>query len=390
MPDLTQRDPGEVAAALTRWLATQSPGGPSLEVFDVQAPSSNGFSNETILCRTRPASSASGASGASGASADAGPGDHAGGNGRRLVVRVAPTRHLLFMDAEFSTQYRVMHALSRGAATGAASVPLPPLGAFEEDPQYLGVPFFVMEHVDGLVPADNIPYTLEGWVIEATPDDQERMWWSGIEALAAVHRTDWRSLDLDWLSMSGRGKPGLEQQLSYYRDFLDWSTDGTRFEFLESVWQWLLDNRPEETGDVVLSWGDSRIGNIIWDDFSARAVLDWEMASLAQPELDLGWWLYFDRQFSEGLKVYGVDVPRPAGFPSHEETVERYSELMGRPMRDLFYYEVFSGFRFAVIMYRLSMLVADNDMFEEQDAAMATNNIATQFLAMLLDLDPPA
>ena len=131
-----------------------------------------------------------------------------------------------------------------------------------------------------------------------------------------------------------------------------------------------MEHKPAEDGDVVISWGDSRIGNIIWDDFRAAAVVDWEMASLAQPEMDLGWWLYFDRQFSEGL-----GVPRPAGFGSHEETIARYSELMGRPMRDIFYYEIFSGFRFAVVMYRLSDLVFDRDDMEG-DADMATDNIA--------------
>ena len=186
MPDLTQRDSEEVAAALTRWLTTRSDdgfaGGSALEVFDVHAPSSNGFSNETILCRTRPAGGATGPE-------------------RRLVVRVAPTKHLLFMDAEFSTQYRVM----RGLADGGAGVRLPPLGSYEEDTQYLGAPFFTMEHVEGLVPSDNIPYTLEGWVIEATPEQQERMWWSGVEALASVHKSDWRALGLHWLDMPTRG-----------------------------------------------------------------------------------------------------------------------------------------------------------------------------------------
>ncbi|HUE08499.1 MAG TPA: hypothetical protein VMP41_13810, partial [Acidimicrobiales bacterium] len=92
MPDIDQRDPEEVAAVLSRWLATKAPGGNGPEVFDVQAPASNGFSNETILCRTRAED----------------------GEERRLVVRVAPTKHLLFMDAEFSTQYRVMKALADG------------------------------------------------------------------------------------------------------------------------------------------------------------------------------------------------------------------------------------------------------------------------------------
>ena len=189
-------------AILTRWLSTKTDDGAGPEVFDVQAPASNGFSNETILCRTRTPD----------------------GEERRLVVRVAPTKHLLFMDAEFSTQYRVMKAL----ADGGSSVPLPPLGHYETDPQYLGVPFFTMEHVEGLVPPDNIPYTMEGWVIEATPEQQERLWWSGIDALAAVHKTDWRAAGLEWLDMPARGKPGIVQQMSYYRDYLDWSAKGLR------------------------------------------------------------------------------------------------------------------------------------------------------------------
>jgi aminoglycoside phosphotransferase (APT) family kinase protein len=386
MPDIDQRDPGEVAGELTRWLATKSD--QRLEVFDVQAPASNGFSNETILCRTRtipPAGGSANGPAAGEAGKAAGEAGRAAGEARkaagerRMVVRVAPTKHLLFMDAEFSTQYRVMKSL----ADGGSAVPLPSLGWYEEDPQYLGVPFFTMDHVEGNVPPDNIPYTMEGWVVEAAPEQQERMWWSGIDALAAVHRTDWRSLGLHWLSDGKRGRPGIQQQMSYYRDYLDWATKGIRVPVIESTWQWLVEHQPAEDGDVVLSWGDSRIGNIIWDDFQCAAVLDWEMASLGQPEMDLGWYLYFDRQFTEPL-----GVPRPAGFGSHEDTIERYGELMGRPMQDVFFYEVFSGFRFAVIMYRLSDLVFGKDVVDETPD-MATNNLATQLLASMLDLEPP-
>jgi aminoglycoside phosphotransferase (APT) family kinase protein len=360
MPDIDQRDPDEVAAILTRWLATKTGSAAATEVFDVQAPSSNGFSNETILCRTRTAGAAAATE-------------------KRLVVRVAPTKHLLFLDAQFSTQYRVMRTLS----DGGTGIPLPSLGWYEEDPQYLGVPFFTMDHVEGDVPADNLPYTMEGWVIEATPEQQERMWWSGIEALAAVHRTDWRSLGLEWLVAGAAEPPGIAQQMAYYRRFLDWAADGLRVPILESTWQWLVEHRPTEAGEVVLSWGDSRIGNIIWDNFGAAAVLDWEMASLGQPEMDLGWWLYFDRQFSEGL-----GVPRPAGFGSHKDTIERYSELIGRPMQNIFFYEVFSGFRFAVVMLRLSDLLMGSDILPG-DSDMGTNNLATQLLATMLELPPP-
>ena len=75
-------------------------------------------------------------------------------------------------------------------------------------------------------------------------------------------------------------------------------------------------------------------------------------------------------------------------LPIYQETVARYSDLMGRPMRDIFYYEIFSGFRFAVVMYRLSDLVFDREDMEG-DADMATDNIATQLLAKMLELEPP-
>jgi aminoglycoside phosphotransferase (APT) family kinase protein len=365
MPDIDHRDPSEVASILSQWLAEKAEQGGAgrgtrIEVFDVQSPETNGFSNETIMCRVR---------------ADSGDGP----TEKRLVVRVAPTKHLLFLDADFSSQYSVMRTL----AEGETGIPLPQLGWYEEDPRYLGVPFFTMDHVEGQVPADNLPYTLEGWVIEGTPEQQARMWWSGIDALAAVHRVDWTALGLGWLSDPRRGRPGIEQHMAYYRDFYHWVAKGTPIATLDATWAWLVAHQPEEVGEVTLSWGDSRIGNIIWDDFECAAVLDWEMAGLGQPEMDLGWWLYFDLQFSDGL-----GVPRPAGFGSHEETIDHYAEVLGRPLRDLFFYEVFAGFRFAVVMARLADLLVGSDTLPG-DSDMATNNLATQLLAKMLDLPAP-
>lgn len=360
MPDVTQRDPEETAAALAGWLASRLPEGASPSILEVEAPESNGFSNETILCRA--------AWQADGEAAE-----------RRLVVRVHPTRHLLFLDADFSVQYRVMKALH----DAGAGVPLPNLRWYEEDPQWLGVPFFVMDFVDGLVPSDNMPYTMEGWVVNATVEQQSRMWWQGIEALASVHRVDVKGAGLAWLAETPHGKDGLGSQLTYYRHFLDWTARGRHQPVAEAAWQWLLKHRPATESKPVLCWGDSRLGNIIWDDFTPRAVLDWEMATVGPPELDLGWWLYFDRQFTEGL-----GVSRPPGFGGHEETVERYVELLGRPVQDLFYYQVFSGFRFAIVMARLTDLLVGSGVLPA-DTDMGTNNLATQFVAQLLDLPAP-
>ena len=301
MPDIDQRDPAEVADVLGRWLATKSPDGTGPEVFDVRAPASNGFSNETILCRTR--------------SAD--------GEERRLVVRVAPTKHLLFMDAEFSTQYRVMKAL----ADGGSGVPLPRLGFYEEDPQYLGVPFFTMDHVEGRVPSDNIPYTMEGWVIEATPEEQERLWWSGIDALAAVHRTDWRALGLDWLGMPTRGKPGIEQQMSYYRDFLDWAAKG-------------LTVPVHRVHLAVAGRPSPRRGRATWCSAGATAASATSFGTTsAAPPSSTGRWRRSasPRWISAGTSTSTASSPIPLVSPGRPDSprtrtpIERYAELLGRP-----------------------------------------------------------
>jgi len=361
VPDLIERDPEETAAILTKWLRGRLGEETDARIGDVNAPASSGFSNETILTTASWIT-----------------------DGERveqgLVFRVHPTRHTLFLEADFMLQYKVMAALAN-----QPGVPIPALRFYEEDSAILGVPFFVMDRVEGRVPADNLPYTMDGWLLEATPAQQEELWWSGIETLAAIHRIDVDGLDLGFLSESRHGAPGLDRQMAYYREFLDWASKGSPQPTNEAVWRWLVENQPSESGPMVLSWGDSRIGNMIWDDdYHAAAVLDWEMASIGQPELDLGWWLYFDRQFSEGL-----NLPRPAGFPSHEATIESYESLIGRTVGDLEWYQVFAGFRFAVIMVRLSELLKGSDLLPP-DSDMATNNLATQFTAQLLGLPSPA
>lgn len=361
MPELTQRDPAHLSLVLADWLATRLEAGADPRIVKVDAPGSNGFSNETILIAAEWT-------------------EEGRRSEHRLVFRVHPTSHTLFLEADFSLQFKVLEALQ-----SVDSVPVPTLRWYEQDPGVLGVPFFVMDHVEGRVPADNLPYTMEGWLLDSSPAEQETLWWSGIECLAAIHRLDWRGAGFGFLDDPARGEVGLDRIMSYYRDFLDWAGGGRPNPTAEAVWEWLVANRPEERGPAVLSWGDSRIGNIIWDDdYRAAAVLDWEMATLGQPELDLGWWLYFDRQFSEGL-----GIPRPPGFPSHEETIARYEEMVGREVDDLHWYQVFAGWRFAVIMFRLTDLLVGSELLPA-DSDMGTNNIATQFLAQLLGLPSPA
>jgi aminoglycoside phosphotransferase (APT) family kinase protein len=355
VPD--QRDLEQTRTILAPWIGAQL-GRPDLEVGTITTPSLTGFSSETLLF-------------------DATWTDDGAARSEGFVVRVAPTGYQIFFEPDFEAQFHVMRALA------GTDVPVPPTFAYEADPSLLGAPFFHMGKVDGKVASDNPPYTLEGWLLEADPEEQEAVWWAGVDAMAAVHRQDWRALGLDFLDRGTRGRPGLDEQLAYYRDYLEWAARGRPQPTAEAGLAWLEANRPDDDDRVGLCWGDARIGNLMVDGGRCAAVLDWEMVTLGNPVQDLAWYLFLDRHHSEGL-----DVSRLPGFPSREDTVARYEKLSGRTSEHLDYYEMFAAFRFSVIMIRVAQMIVEYG-FMDGDSDMETNNPVTKLLAKMLDLPAP-
>jgi aminoglycoside phosphotransferase (APT) family kinase protein len=252
------------------------------------------------------------------------------------------------------------------------------------DATVLGAPFYVMDQVPGRVPPDNPPYHVSGWVTEIAPEERAALWWGGIACMARIHRLDWRAAGFGFLDRPERGATALDQQLAYYGDYLRWAAGGREQPTVEAAFAWLRKHQP--SGEpTVLSWGDARIGNILFDGTRPAAVLDWEMVGLGSPEVDLAWQVFLDKHHS-----VGIGQPRLPGFPSYEATVERYQEQSGFAVRHLHYYEVFAGFRFAVIMLRLAQqLVTYALMDEVSGRAFERCNTVTRLLAGLLDLPEP-
>lgn len=350
MPVPDQRDPEVTRRILSEWLGARLAGA---HVPHVETPQTSGFSSETLLF-----------------DADW-PGPDGTGERRSLVARVAPERYQIFPEPRFAEQHRLMRILDEHT-----DIPVPPIHWYEPSPDVLGAPFFVMERIDGNVPTDMPPYHMDGWVTEVPPAERAAMWWSTLEILARLHRLDVEALGLGFLDQPGWGRPGLDQRLAYYEHYLHWAYDGPQTVALEAL-DWLKANRPDEPEPVAL-WGDSRIGNVIFQDGVPRAVLDWENAVLGAPEEDLAWFMFLDRHHSEG-----VHVPRLEGFPGYPETIARYEQLLGRPLRDMPYYEVLSGFKFSVIMARIGQAMIDFDWIK-QDADFPHNNNCTQLLAHIL------
>lgn len=354
MPVPDQRDSEATRRSLTEWLERHLPGA---RVPHLETPQTSGFSNETLMFDAE------------------WTGDDGDARRERFVARVAPAGYQVFPEPRFEEQYRLMRVLDR--RTG---IPVPPIRWYEPSGEVLGAPFFVMGRVEGRVPTDMPPYHMDGWVTEVAPEERAAMWWSTLEILADLHRLDVAELGLGFLSQPEWGEPGLDQRLNYYEHYLHWAYKGPQETALKAL-DWLKANRPDEPDAPVPLWGDARIGNVIFQDGVPAAVLDWETATLGAPEEDLAWFMFLDRHHCEG-----VGAPRLAGFPSYAETVARYEELLGRPMRNMAYYEILSGFKFSVIMARIGQAMIDFGWIDET-SDFPYNNNCTHLLARILEED---
>jgi aminoglycoside phosphotransferase (APT) family kinase protein len=358
------KDRSGYAAALTRWFAERREGASDVRVSGIDIPSATGFSNETVFF-------------------DVDWREGAQEHHERFVARIEPPTGALFpaQTAECSVsvgvQYRAMQLAARHG------VPMCPLVGFEPDASVLGQPFFVMGFVDGVIPADVPRYSEAGFLVdEATPEERERMVRTGLEAMAQVHAIDWRTAGLDWLDASGGGRPTQAVQLALYRRFVAEQLRGRPHPVLDHALDWLEANDPDDER-IGLIWGDTRLGNVIWQDYRPAVVCDWEACALGPTEADLGWWLMFDRMSFDDL-----GASRMEGFPSRERMIVMYEEASGRAVRDPHYWEVFGAMRFAAIMIPLADRMVDAGLMPAA-LNMSVANPVTQAMAVLLDIDNP-
>jgi aminoglycoside phosphotransferase (APT) family kinase protein len=354
-----RRDLEATRDALEAWLHRRLPRARGLAVSPLSGPAATGFSNDTLLFDLR---------------------YEEGGRGveRALVCRIEPTGFGIFPRYDVAQQFHVLRAL------GGTDVPVPEVLWLEPDAGALGAPFFVMERVAGRIPSDNPPYHAGGWLTEAPAAERAAIWWSALDALAAIHRQDPARLGLDFLDAPALDADPSAWQLEFWTRYYGWVCGGTPQPLVEAALEWLRERRPRGGRERRLCWGDSRIGNMIFRDGRCVAVLDWEMATLGPPEMDLGWFLYMDRHHGEG-----VGAARLAGFPGREETVARYEARLGRRVEHLDYWEAFAAFRFAVIMARVGAQLVHLG-FLPPDSTFAIDNTASRLMAKLLELPPPA
>jgi aminoglycoside phosphotransferase (APT) family kinase protein len=266
-----------------------------------------------------------------------------------LVVRVAPDPEAVpvFREYDLPRQARVM-----GEVAACSRVPVPRVRWTEPDPAVLGAPFFVMERIDGVVPPDLMPYNFgDSWLCRASRAERARLEHGTLAVLAALHGIPGAERRFAFLS-AAPGSP-LRRHVEAQREYLEWTLAGERAPLIERAFAWLESHWPADEAPTVLSWGDSRIGNVIYREFEPVAVLDWEMAALGPPELDLGWLIYMHRFFEDIASGHGL--PGLPDLLARESVAKTYTELSGHAPRDLDWYTLYAALRYAIIGTRIQL-----------------------------------
>jgi aminoglycoside phosphotransferase (APT) family kinase protein len=319
---------------LAGWLNDHLPGGP-VELTHIQLIA-GGRSNLTYRLTVSEAPEAANAAVAAGR--------------RLLVLRRPPLGHVLPTAHDMSREFRVLSALA------GTQVPVAPLVAACTDDAVIGAPFYVMEHVPGVVlrtRADTEELT------ETQAADLSRCL---ADMLAAIHGVDVKKVGLGDL---GRGAGYLRRQLDRWQR--QWELSATREMpgYAELVRR-LTAALPAE-GETTLVHGDFRLDNALVTlspQPRITAVVDWEMATLGDPLADLGltlvyWtedgeeaWLSPDPQAGAPTRPRGVstDATASPGFWTRAEFAAEYARLTGRDVSGIGYYVGFGYFKLAVVL----------------------------------------
>jgi aminoglycoside phosphotransferase (APT) family kinase protein len=327
----SSRDLTALPEVMSGWLSTVLPGGATPEITVESGVDSNGMSSETIILTGRWDED----------------GEH---REQKFVARVAPAEQ----DVPVFSSYRMDHQFDVIRIVGEKTdVPVPPVRWLEPTGSVLGTQFFLMDYVDGRVPPDVMPYTFgDNWFADAPLESQRELQDSTVEVIAKLHAIPEPEKVFGFLD-DGSEPNALRRNFNWLKSWYQFAVpDIGRSALVERSLEWLEANWPEDTAatDSVLVWGDSRIGNVLYDGFRPTAVLDWEMATLGPREMDVAWIVFAHMVFQELAGLAGLP-----GLPDvmREEDVRAvYAEHSGVDLGDLKWFYVYSGVIWCCVFMR--------------------------------------
>jgi aminoglycoside phosphotransferase (APT) family kinase protein len=257
----------------------------------------------------------------------------------RWVLRRAP-RHASSATAhDVLREFRILDAIKDDAVPTARPV------IACDDADVFDAPFYVMERIDGQPIRGAVP---ERWA--TAPETHGRALEELIDALVAIHAVDPRSAGLGETTHAG---DYLSRQVERWRAQLA-SYDGRELADAQRISEWLDAHRPLDQPST-LCHGDYKLDNVLFSPPpppKLLAVVDWEMASIGDPLVDLAWALIFHPGPEGTMRLGMAKEPRfdVTHLPDRAELVERYATLSGRDTSALGWYDVFARWKLAVVL----------------------------------------
>ena len=270
----------------------------------------------------------------------------------RAQVRAGGMRELVLRRPPFGSRVRTAHDMGREHRILSGLEPIYPKVprplAYCDDETVLGAPFYLMERLEGVI--------LRGGPNEAMrpePAVMASVAEALVETLAELHAVDPAAAGLADL---GRPEGYVRRQVEgWSKRWAAARTDDTPD--MEAVATWLGDHQPAESGAALIH-NDFKHDNLVLaaEDWSrVVGVLDWEMATLGDPLMDLGGSLgyWVESEDPPELVSLGLSPTMWPGNPSRVEIAERYAALSGRELSNLVFYFAFGLFKIAVIIQQI-------------------------------------
>ena len=247
------------------------------------------------------------------------------------VVRRPPLGHVLATAHDMRREYQVITAL-RGT-----DVPVPPAYALCPDADVLGAPFYVMAKVDGTA------YRTAEQIAPLGPARVQAIAERMIDTLALLHAVEPGAAGL---AEFGRPEGFLARQVRRWKKQLD-ASRSRPVAGIDELHALLAIDPPDGAAAAIVH-GDYRLDNIlVAGNDEIAAIVDWEMATLADPLTDVGLLIVYQRMDRLDEGPMASDAP---GYPSEAEILARYAARSGRDLSGLGFYIALASFKLAVIL----------------------------------------
>lgn len=263
-----------------------------------------------------------------------------------------PQRDLILRRPPAGTRARSAHDMAREHDVQKALKPyfpyVPEMIGLCQDESVLGADFYVMERLEGIIPRANLPKGLS-----LSRQEVRALCCNVLDKLIELHQVDYRAAGLESL---GKGKGYVRRQIEgwsrRYQNARTWNVPSFRY-----VRDYLHANMPDDIATCVIH-NDFRFDNVVLDPREPTRVigiLDWEMATLGDPLMDLGNSLAYWVQADDDLLMKAVRR-QPTHLPGmlrRDEVVEYYLDKTGHKPDGWTFYEVYGLFRLAVIVQQI-------------------------------------